>query len=170
MSALTRLGGEFLLWLLLLYRVNTVTCQGKIEGFIGDTVLLPCIYREVHLLPDPVTVFWRDQNDLSVLDIMKNVPDNSTQNQKFKGRVSSFPEFYKKGNFSIIMKNVQQSDSGPYECHIPKVDFQLHISLSVSDKRVEAATPPPGPSDGAAVTPNMVLLLLPLSLLLSSFH
>lgn len=109
-----------------------MTCQDKIEGFIGDTVLLPCIYREVHLLLDPVSVFWRDQNDWIVLDIIRNVPYNLTQNQKFKGRVSSFQEFYKKGNFSIFMKNVQQSDSGPYECHIPKVDFQLQISLSVS--------------------------------------
>ncbi|XP_044043582.1 CD276 antigen homolog [Siniperca chuatsi] len=169
MGGLTRFG-EFLLWLFLVYRMKTVTCQVNVVGFIGDTVLLPCFYSDVSALKDPFSVFWRDKDNSNVLDIKDNAPDISAQGAKFKNRVSSFQELYKKGNFSITVKNVQQSDSGTYECHIRSVDFEQRVSLSVSGKRVVAATPPPGPAGGAVVTPNslhIILLSVPLSLLLS---
>ncbi|XP_070786591.1 V-set domain-containing T-cell activation inhibitor 1-like [Enoplosus armatus] len=168
MGGLTRFG-EFLLWMLLVCRVS---CQVKVQGFVGDTVLLPCFYNEDDPLPKTVSVFWRDKDDSNVLDIIQNVPDLSTQNQKFRGRVLSFLDQYKEGNFSIVLNNVQRSDSSPYECHIPEVDFEQHVSLTVSGRRVEvAAATPPGPSGGAAVTPHPLLLILlsvPLSLSFSS--
>lgn len=108
------------------------TCQVEVEGFIGDSVLLPCIYSGDDPLPALVTVFWRDKDDSRVLDIIKNQPDLSTQNKNFKGRVFSFPELYEKRNFSIVMQDVRMSDSGPYECHILKVDFLQKLTLTVS--------------------------------------
>ncbi|KAG8004454.1 BCL-6 corepressor [Nibea albiflora] len=50
----------------------------------------------------------------------------------FRGRVVSFPELYRAGNFSIMMTDVRQSDSSQYDCHIPAVDFQQRIVLIVS--------------------------------------
>ncbi|GLD73015.1 CXADR-like membrane protein [Lates japonicus] len=46
-----------LFWIILIYGVSTVSCQVKVEGFISDSVLLPCIYRE-DPLPDQYTVHY----------------------------------------------------------------------------------------------------------------
>lgn len=151
-----------LLFMLLVFKVNTAICQVNVQAFIGDTVLLPCIHSQGQ--PVRKNVFWRDKDDNIVLDIIKDRPNPSTQNEKFRERVVSFPDEYVKGNFSIQLKDVQQSDSSPYECHIPSEDFQERLVLTVSGKRVEAT---PGPSGGAAGTANplhMILLCLPLSL------
>ncbi|XP_070814164.1 ICOS ligand-like [Chaetodon trifascialis] len=151
-----------LLFMLLVFKVNTAICQVNVQAFIGDTVLLPCIYSQGQ--PVQKNVFWRDKDDSVVLDIIKDRPDLSTQNEKFRQRVVSFPDEFVKGNFSIQLKDVQQADSSPYECHIPSEDFQERLVLTVSGKRVEAT---PGPSGGAAGTPNplhILLLCLPLSL------
>ncbi|XP_051282964.1 programmed cell death 1 ligand 1 isoform X2 [Dicentrarchus labrax] len=164
MGRWTRLGLS-VLWMLLC-RLNAGTCQEKVQGFIGDAVLLPCVYTEDDRL---LSVFWRDKNDNNILDIINNVPNNSTQHQRFRGRVLSDPSLYQKGNFSVTLKNVQQDDAGPYECVIPLENFQLRVTLSVSGKRVEAT--PPGPAGGAAVTPtslHLVLLSVPLSVFFSS--
>lgn len=107
-------------------------CQVTIQGFIGDSVLLPCIYNQGESLRKNVSVYWRDKDDNIVLDISKNGPDPSTQNHKFRDRVISFPHVYMKGNFSILMKDVQPSDSSPYDCHIPSEDFQQRLLLNVS--------------------------------------
>ncbi|KAG8004432.1 hypothetical protein GBF38_008645 [Nibea albiflora] len=121
---------EVLLCTVLVY-VSTASCQLKVSSFIGDDVLLPCVYAENEPLPEKVSVFWRDKDDNIVLDIRNNAPDTSS-NQMFRGRVVSFPELYRAGNFSIMMTDVRQSDSSQYDCHIPAVDFQQRIVLIVS--------------------------------------
>lgn len=154
-----------LLWIFLVYKENTVICQVLVQGFIGDSVLLPCIYNKGETLQKEVSVFWRDKDDSIVLDISKNRPDPSTQNQKFRNRVTSFPHLFTKGNFSVLLEDVQQSDGSLFDCHIPSEDFQQRLVLNVSGKRVEAA---PGLTGGAAATLNSlhaILLSLPLALL-----
>lgn len=110
----------------------TASCQLPVAAFIGDAALLPCVYSMVDPLPETANVFWRDKDDSVLLDIKRRVPDFSTQNQKFRGRVSSDRELYRKGNFSVQMENVTASDSGPYECHIPAVNFVQKVKLSVT--------------------------------------
>nr|XP_046237862.1 V-set domain-containing T-cell activation inhibitor 1-like [Scatophagus argus] len=142
--------------LLLVCTVNTVTCQVKVEAHIGDTVLLPCSYSEVTHLSDETTVFWVDKDDSILLEITGFKTTFASQNKKFRDRVRSFSEQHRKGNFSILMDNVQQSDSGPYDCFNVSLDFKQRVLLSVSGTRVDAtaATDPPGPSGGAVGTPN----------------
>ncbi|XP_050921804.1 CXADR-like membrane protein isoform X2 [Lates calcarifer] len=146
-----------LIWIVI-YGISTVSCQVKVEGFISDSVLLPCIYREGPL-PDQFNVHWRDKDDKIVLDINNRVQDLTTQDQVFKGRVRSFPDEYKAGNFTVVLEQARQSDSGIYECHVPKVDFQRRVQLTVAGKPVEAATPS-GSAGGEVVTPNFPLLTL----------
>ncbi|MEQ2179297.1 hypothetical protein GOODEAATRI_023301 [Goodea atripinnis] len=84
------------------------------KGFIGQSVLLPCTSSR----SSAVDVFWRDKDDKVLLDIKNDKPDPGSRDPKFKGRVSSFPEEYQKGNFSIITGKLELGDDGNYECTI----------------------------------------------------
>uniref|UniRef100_A0A3P9B6R2 Ig-like domain-containing protein n=1 Tax=Maylandia zebra TaxID=106582 RepID=A0A3P9B6R2_9CICH len=84
--------------------------------FIGGEVLLPCVYSEK--LSEPVTAFWRDKDDKVVLDIIESKEHKI--DPKFKGRVVSFPDQYKTGNLSILIKGLRAENAGPYDCNIPK--------------------------------------------------
>lgn len=152
-------------WTLLLVWLNSASCQLVVRGFVGEDVVLPCIYSNVDPLPDKVSVFWRDKDDRVVLDIVENSEDQMSQNVKFKGRVSSFPEQYRKGNFSVVIKTLRQDDGGPYDCTVHRMYFQRTVSLTVSGERDVGVslTPPPG---GAAVTNSLHLRLLAATLTL----
>ncbi|XP_059184180.1 V-set domain-containing T-cell activation inhibitor 1-like [Centropristis striata] len=152
--------GSIVLWLFLAYRWDTVTCQSRVQVYIGDDVLLPCQYS----IPpsETVSVFWRDKDDSVVLDIRQSVADLSTQNQKFRGRVFSDQSLYKKGNFSIEVKNVQRSDGGQYDCNIPSKSFKHSVSLTVSGERVATVGPTVGNTAVTLKCLHTLLLLLSL--------
>uniref|UniRef100_A0A669B5L5 Uncharacterized LOC109201566 n=1 Tax=Oreochromis niloticus TaxID=8128 RepID=A0A669B5L5_ORENI len=154
----------------LLCTLCPASSQSVRTGFIGDEVLLPCVYSEQ--LSEPVTAFWRDKDDKVVLDIINSREDKI--DPKFKGRVVSFPDQYKNGNLSILIKGLRADDAGPYDCNIPKVDYQAKMTLKVTEKpAVKITTPHPEPptTRGAAVTTSkhhLSLLSAPLFVLLSS--
>ncbi|XP_069577318.1 matrix remodeling-associated protein 8-like isoform X1 [Brachyistius frenatus] len=154
------------LWMFLLHRLNQVSCQQRIEGVAGGNVLLPCVYNEP--LPPGVSAYWRDKEDGVVLDIVKGSENTARQDEKFKGRLISFPDRYGKGNFSIVMTMLQPADSGPYDCHITKVDVDRKVILTVSGGRVVEEASPPPPPGGAAVTHSLHLSALLSALLLSA--
>ncbi|KAM7365861.1 hypothetical protein PAMP_016754 [Pampus punctatissimus] len=109
----------------------TVTCEHEVKGYIGDTVLLPCSYTSP--VPQTFIISWRDKDDTNVLDIKDNVINSETQSARFKGRVTSFPSVYMRGNFSILLRDVQQADAGIYGCHIRIADgSQQMVRLSVT--------------------------------------
>uniref|UniRef100_A0A3B4TEJ4 Programmed cell death 1 ligand 1-like n=1 Tax=Seriola dumerili TaxID=41447 RepID=A0A3B4TEJ4_SERDU len=120
------------MWFIVLLCVNTVSCQVVVKGFIGDSVLLPCIYTEKYLQPEKVNVYWRDRDDNILLDIISGVHNMKTQNEKFRGRVISPPDLNRKGNFSIALQNVQEEDTGLYECHIPEAGVEQRVQLTVT--------------------------------------
>lgn len=107
-----------------------VSCQNRINGSVGDNVLLPCAGPK--LLPEQVFVLWKDKNDRTVVDIIKSLVKSDTQDPIFEGRVDSFSGAFKDGNFSIVLKNVQESDSGTYSCNFPKLRISDSVQLSVS--------------------------------------
>ncbi|XP_076736079.1 T-cell surface glycoprotein CD4-like isoform X1 [Maylandia zebra] len=138
----------------LLWNQSVVSSQSVRTGFIGGEVLLPCVYSEK--LPKEVNAFWRDKDDNVVLDIFNG--REGKMDPKFKSRVFSFPNQYETGNFSILIKGLRADDAGPYDCDIPKVDYQTKITLKVTEKpAVKITTPRPSPPvtalpRGAAVT------------------
>ncbi|XP_037830299.1 uncharacterized protein LOC108228561 isoform X4 [Kryptolebias marmoratus] len=162
--------------------------DSAIEGYLGEDITLPCIYSKP--LPNVFNVHWTDtRNDLTLLDIKNNNSDVKSQDEKYKGRVESFQESFKDGNFSIILKKLRQDDADTYECTIPEVFLKKKVTLKVSDqlndnrglgelvsvssspcergKRVQSttpSTPPSGGTAGANVLP--VALLSALTLLL----
>lgn len=97
----------------------------KVEGVVGDDVLLPCSYPGLQLPPESLNVSWRNQGDQMVLGI-DGAQNLTHQDQKFRGRVSSFPHLYRHGNFSVVLQDVQQLDGGLYEC-----DMVVHIRQKV---------------------------------------
>uniref|UniRef100_A0A3P9B6I8 Ig-like domain-containing protein n=2 Tax=Haplochromini TaxID=319058 RepID=A0A3P9B6I8_9CICH len=144
--------------LCLLCSLISGSSQSVRTGFIGDEVLLPCICS--NQLSEPVTAFWRDKDDKVVLDIINSRQDKI--DAKFTGRVFSFPDYYKNGNLSILIKDLRMDDAGPYECDIPKVDYQAKMTLNVTEKPT---------SHGATVTSfshHLVLLSAPLFVLFCS--
>uniref|UniRef100_A0A669F6D6 Uncharacterized LOC109201566 n=1 Tax=Oreochromis niloticus TaxID=8128 RepID=A0A669F6D6_ORENI len=156
--------------LCLLCSLSSGSGQSVRTGVIGDEVLLPCIYSDQ--LSESVTAFWRDKDDKVVLDIINSREDKI--DAKFKGRVVSFPNQYKDGNLSILIKGLRADDAGLYECDIPKVDYHTKMTLKVTEKpAVKITTPHPEPptTRGAAVTTSkhhLSLLSAPLFVLLSS--
>lgn len=144
----------------LLSSLSLASSQSVITRFIGDEVLLPCVYSEK--LSEPVNAFWRDKDDKVVLDIVKSKV--AKIDSKFKGRVVSFEELYKTGNLSIIIKDLRADDAGPYDCDIPTVDYQTRITLNVTEKPA-VTTPRPLPPvtaspRAAAVTSSLHHLTL----------
>ncbi|XP_072235331.1 CD276 antigen homolog [Leuresthes tenuis] len=155
MEALMRVS----VWMLLTTCWTSVSCQQQevVEGFVGGNVMLPCSYSEA--LPEKVNVFWRDKDDNGVLNIENNSPE--TTSTKHKGRVISFQEEYKKGNFSFTLTNLRVDDGGVYECNIGTEDISFKVTLKVSE-----GSPADPPSGGAAGTKLHVFLLSALCLLL----
>uniref|UniRef100_A0A8C8DHJ9 Ig-like domain-containing protein n=1 Tax=Oryzias sinensis TaxID=183150 RepID=A0A8C8DHJ9_9TELE len=130
---------------------NAQTCyeckqDSVVDGSVGGSVLLPCIFTGPP--PKQINVAWRDEDTKAVLNIKNGSPVFSDQNQKYQGRVFSFQEEFKNGNFSIQMKNLQISDSDTYVCTmIPGGDerrVQLRVSgemKMISNPEVVADTP-----------------------------
>ncbi|XP_070711784.1 V-set domain-containing T-cell activation inhibitor 1-like [Pempheris klunzingeri] len=159
MDRLTR----FLLFLV--YGTTTASCQGDVTAAVGGSVLLPCVYSGPEPVPEQVTFFWRDGDNGRVMNVVSGKQDVVTQSTAFAGRVSSFPDLYGGGNFSIQLRDVRRSDGGPYECHVLTLDVLRQVSLTVSGR--DEAAEPPGPLDGAAPPAGASLSILLLSVLLS---
>ncbi|XP_023805127.1 T-cell surface glycoprotein CD4 isoform X2 [Oryzias latipes] len=145
--------------LLLLAALSSVTCQDSLvlDGSVGGSVLLPCIFSEP--LPNQINVFWRDKDDNAVFNIENGSPVFSDQNQRYQNRVFSFQEEFKNGNFSIQMKNLQISDSDTYVCNIVP-GHKRRVQLRVSEVRPTLAPKTAGSSAGAAGPSILHVVLL----------
>uniref|UniRef100_A0A3B4EM75 Ig-like domain-containing protein n=1 Tax=Pygocentrus nattereri TaxID=42514 RepID=A0A3B4EM75_PYGNA len=103
----------------------------EIEGFVGDTVILPCLSSGKEL-PNKVTVFWRFRDSGAVYNIVDSRASLDEQDAPFRGRVDSFPDEWTKGNFSIKLSGVKKTDGGMYTCFIHEVNIQTTIYLIVN--------------------------------------
>ncbi|KAG7232508.1 hypothetical protein INR49_008802, partial [Caranx melampygus] len=97
----TRSCAGWSLWLLLVLAAHAVSSQVEVKGVVGDDVLLPCSYPGLQLPPEGLNVSWRNQGEQMVLGI-DGAQNLTHQDQKFRGRVTSFPHLYRHGNFSVV--------------------------------------------------------------------
>uniref|UniRef100_A0A4W6FR98 Ig-like domain-containing protein n=1 Tax=Lates calcarifer TaxID=8187 RepID=A0A4W6FR98_LATCA len=118
---------------------SDTSCQVDVEGFIGEDVLLSCIYNNSTSVLEKVFIYWLDGDNRVMLEIVQSAPDFGPQHYKFRGRVVTFPDLYRRGNFSIVLQNIQQVDDSTYHCHVEPVDFHQVIRLTVSETRPETS-------------------------------
>ncbi|KAF6737190.1 T-cell surface glycoprotein CD4 [Oryzias melastigma] len=152
--------------LLLAAALSSVIYQvSAVDGSVGGSVLLPCIFTD-----SPSTkVFWRDKDDNVVLNIENGSPVYSSQNMRYRKRVTSIKEEIGKGNFSILMKNLQVNDSDTYVCTILPGVNERRVQLTVTEKvSPTSAGKTAGSSRGAAgPSIHQVVLLAAVGVLLS---
>ncbi|XP_038854315.1 CD276 antigen-like isoform X1 [Salvelinus namaycush] len=121
-----------------------VSSQVNVEGFKGDNVILPCTYIEKAL--KNVNIFWETADDVNVYSIIDGKADLAKQNSLFINRTSMFSDEWTKGNFSLLLTDLNDSDSGSYLCFIPTEDVLCQVELSVQEK------PTPEPTNSSSVS------------------
>lgn len=140
-----------------------VSSQERVEGFTRGEVILPCRYNAMPT--EEVTIFWRYKDDLNVYNIVSGKADMTDQDRQFRNRIRIFPEEWANGDFSLLLTDLKDSDSGSYSCFIPTKDIHHQVELSVQEK----PTPEPkvGPKSssvsikGQNLSPFLFLLLSP---------
>uniref|UniRef100_A0A3Q1EL13 Ig-like domain-containing protein n=1 Tax=Acanthochromis polyacanthus TaxID=80966 RepID=A0A3Q1EL13_9TELE len=114
--------------------VQIQTCFYLSKGFVrvvvrvGEDVVLPCsLGPEVNI--EPALFDWtKDQQEV----FQYNAGASQSGDPQFKGRVSHFPDKLKNGDASILIRNIQLSDSGNYSCYSPRLQEQrFYVELVV---------------------------------------
>ncbi|KAI7791059.1 hypothetical protein IRJ41_008406 [Triplophysa rosa] len=101
----------------------------EVEGVIGGSVVLPCSGREDQPSIEYIEVYWRHNNSLNVYEINKGKGSAEKQKLEYKNRVETFPEGYLKGNFSLQLNNLRDTDAGTYSCYINKEQAIQKVKL-----------------------------------------
>ncbi|XP_047007687.1 CD276 antigen homolog isoform X2 [Ictalurus punctatus] len=146
--------------------IHTVSVQSvRVEGFIGESVILPCSFDQ-----KPRTVFWRDSGSRRVCDISGSNADCKDRDSVYKDRVTIFPPEIEKGNFSIMLSNLTETDSGLYTCTSPQINPPtLKLELIVTERQtapeVKGTQIPPGNGDSPRRADGLLTFLLECALL-----
>ncbi|NXY84430.1 ICOSL protein, partial [Alcedo cyanopectus] len=116
--------------------------EKTIVSKLGDNATLSCLYqgREWHLRN--LRVYWQiadDQEECSVVHALISGQDNeSEQCVHYKNRTQLFWDRLERGDFSLLLLNVSQSDKHTYKCVIlqkteyTRVVHQAKVVLSLA--------------------------------------
>ncbi|KAK7127115.1 hypothetical protein R3I94_018340 [Phoxinus phoxinus] len=128
---------------LFLHLTDKVSLQdsAEINGVVGGSVILPCLYEERKLKTEEMYVFWRYKQNTIVYDIENGHSSTKNQDAMFKGRIESFPLEYAKGNFSLKLLNLTLADEGQFSCDILDVKKEHKLTLLV--REIPTTTPRP---------------------------
>nr|XP_015217320.1 PREDICTED: V-set domain-containing T-cell activation inhibitor 1-like isoform X1 [Lepisosteus oculatus] len=124
--------------LVVVFLTSTVGASPQVNGTSGQSALLPCTSQDRQLNPEETIVYW-SLNDRTVHRFRKGKDDLSEQDQYFINRTSLSPEGVKKGNFSLLLKNLNTSDSGEYICTILNYK-KFTVELEVKENKNKAST------------------------------
>lgn len=108
-----------------------------ISGNVGEDVILPCIVEYTEEFSyNTVFIRWKTK-DFYVLHFFYGHFHEDRQNKIFKGRTQLFYTELPKGNLSLILNNIQNSDAGIYEClvFISKDMYKIKTELVVQGKK-----------------------------------
>ncbi|XP_077082882.1 CD276 antigen homolog [Siphateles boraxobius] len=112
--------------------LNEASVQETVQVFIGDSVVLPCHSPRQ---PTILTAHWRYEDSKNVYDIQDGVVSTKEQDAVYKSRTASFPAEYSKGNFSLILRKLQDIDTGSFCCFLPEFNsLRLCTVLQVKEK------------------------------------
>ncbi|XP_073717748.1 myelin-oligodendrocyte glycoprotein [Misgurnus anguillicaudatus] len=143
--------------------INKASPQETVQGFVGSSALLPC-----HSSSQVLTVHWRYNDIKNVYDIQNGKESTKEQDFDYSGRTQMFPKEFIKGNFTLKLTNLKQSDEGVYCCFIPDSpdpkNVQQYITLQVKAVAVKPRQYQAGQAEPRNQTPekkaNKLLLLL----------
>nr|XP_055074612.1 uncharacterized protein LOC129454127 [Misgurnus anguillicaudatus] len=111
----------------LLINSEQVSLNVTVQYFVGDSAILNCSYSED--INEVDTVFWRLNGSKKVYEFS---PVNISQDVKSKSiRFESFPDEYKRGNYSIKIKELKTNDEGKYTCFIIPADHYEDMYLII---------------------------------------
>lgn len=115
-----------------------------VSGNIGEDVILPCIVKyQEEFSYNTLVIRWKIK-DFFVLLFFYGMFQDHQQNEIFKGRAQLFYTEFPKGNLSLLLNNIQNSDAGIYECLvISKRMYSIKTELVVQDKSYEFANESP---------------------------
>ncbi|KAK2907131.1 hypothetical protein QQF64_018918 [Cirrhinus molitorella] len=112
--------------------INEVCLQVTIEGFTGSSVVLPCSLNKHFKLQD-TDVLWRDKDSRSIYDLIKGKDSVERQDERYKNRAETFPEDYLRGNFSIKLRNLTDTDAGEFSCFITHLHELQIVKLIIKE-------------------------------------
>lgn len=92
-----------------------------VQGFIGDSVVLQCHSGNVQL--KSITAHWRYNDIKNVYDIEDGKVSIVDQDRVYRDRTEMFPAEYMKGNFSLKLGKLQNTDGGSYCCFIANIAY-----------------------------------------------
>lgn len=116
--------------------VNKVCLQVTVEGFIGGSVVLPCSSTEHDLKPQDIDVYWVYSVRTYVFDIIKGNESEAGQDPRYKNRAKMFSDEYLRGNFSLKLINLTETDAGKYTCYITHSEEQETVELILKESTV----------------------------------
>ncbi|XP_059497304.1 uncharacterized protein LOC132206695 isoform X2 [Stegostoma tigrinum] len=149
--------------LLLLSAVSAVSGDSpvSVSGFLGEQVVLPCIYKGKIPVSDLLVIWGRRKTEIVHKFVYGN--DNlREQDTQFINRTNLFKDQLEKGNWSVLISDLRETDQDEYQCQIFRnttvgVYWEQTeiVHLSVKERAPTAGpnttVPGPGISTGARV-------------------
>ncbi len=112
--------------------VFSACLQVTVEGFTGGSVVLLCSSTEHDLKLQKIDVFWRNKESKIMYNLIKGTDYLEKQDPRYKNRVLTFPDEYKRGNFSIKLLNLTHADAGKFICFITPSDELETVELIIN--------------------------------------
>ncbi|XP_059497268.1 CD276 antigen homolog [Stegostoma tigrinum] len=105
--------------LLLLSAVSAVSGDSpvSVSGFLGEQVVLPCIYKGKIPVSDLLVIWGRRKTEIVHKFVYGN--DNlREQDTQFINRTNLFKDQLEKGNWSVLISVLRETDQDEYHCQI----------------------------------------------------
>ncbi|XP_048023962.1 myelin-oligodendrocyte glycoprotein isoform X2 [Megalobrama amblycephala] len=146
-------------FILLLNEVFAKESTLSVQGFIGYSVVLQCHSGNVQL--ESITAHWRYNDFKNVYDIEDGKESTGDQDRVYRDRTEMFPAEYMKGNFSLKLRKLQNTDGGSYCCFIPNINKQQCTQLQIKEKPMGIQEKPGTNSGVESKAERIVSLLIP---------
>ncbi|XP_051978182.1 HERV-H LTR-associating protein 2 isoform X2 [Xyrauchen texanus] len=114
--------------------IDTAHLHNLIEGVEGESIILPCSHKNIALEEHQITVHWRHKDIRNVYDIIHGRVSVQEQDPAYKNRTTVLPKECSKGDFSLILADLQRSDGGSYLCFVPDAGVFHSVQLVVKER------------------------------------
>ncbi|XP_048476541.1 CD276 antigen homolog [Rhincodon typus] len=118
-----------------------------VSGFVGEQVVLPCTYSGNVSVSD-LQIIWGTPKCESLHKFVNGSDDLREQDPRFRNRTNLFKDQLEKGNWSVMISDLRETDQDEYECQIysrmgDRFRWEEVVSVQLS---VTEQAPTPGPN------------------------